>query len=256
MLAAAAASSILSLSGSNAFAADGEAVAADSPGILSGNSVQAPLDVPVNACGNSADVVGAANPAFGNSCANSGSSPKEHAGAPQQRAVTREDDGSGYGGSDHSPAPDTHSGTQSLAESDAGHSPGILAGNSLQAPLEVPLNLCGNTADVVGALNPVTGNSCANGAPQQPQTPPQHETPPQAAEPPVDRAVLQQPEVQRPRHAAPAVQEMSAVSKPHVPAQLAATGSEQDLLAAAAASAALLIGGGILYRRGFASSRR
>lgn len=46
--------------------------ATDSPGVLSGNSVQAPINVPVNVCGNTVDVVGALNPTFGNSCVNKG----------------------------------------------------------------------------------------------------------------------------------------------------------------------------------------
>ncbi|MEV7792218.1 chaplin [Streptomyces sp. NPDC087512] len=37
-----------------------------SPGIASGNLVQAPVHVPVNAVGNSVNVVGLLNPAFGN----------------------------------------------------------------------------------------------------------------------------------------------------------------------------------------------
>ncbi|MBG0856391.1 chaplin [Streptomyces spinoverrucosus] len=37
-----------------------------SPGVISGNLVQAPVHVPVNAVGNSVNVVGVLNPAFGN----------------------------------------------------------------------------------------------------------------------------------------------------------------------------------------------
>ncbi|MEU0744542.1 chaplin ChpE [Streptomyces sp. NPDC006134] len=40
--------------------------AAGSPGVLSGNLVQAPVHVPVNAVGNSVNVIGVLNPAFGN----------------------------------------------------------------------------------------------------------------------------------------------------------------------------------------------
>jgi hypothetical protein len=40
--------------------------AVGSPGVVSGNLVQAPVDVPVNVVGNSVNVVGALNPAFGN----------------------------------------------------------------------------------------------------------------------------------------------------------------------------------------------
>ncbi|MER5968235.1 MULTISPECIES: chaplin [unclassified Streptomyces] len=41
-----------------------------SPGIGSGNLVQAPIHVPVNACGDTVSVIGVANPALGNSCVN------------------------------------------------------------------------------------------------------------------------------------------------------------------------------------------
>ncbi|WP_030267863.1 chaplin [Streptomyces sp. NRRL B-24484] len=52
--------------------AGAEGVAAGSPGVASGNNVQVPVHVPVNLCGNSIDVIGLLNPAFGNSCANVG----------------------------------------------------------------------------------------------------------------------------------------------------------------------------------------
>ncbi|MDH6121315.1 chaplin [Kitasatospora sp. GAS204B] len=49
-----------------------EGVAAGSPGVLSGNAIQVPIHIPVNACGNSVDVIGLLNPAFGNTCVNEG----------------------------------------------------------------------------------------------------------------------------------------------------------------------------------------
>jgi len=66
----------LVLAGSTAaFAADGTGATATgsavgSPGVLSGNVVQVPIDVPVNACGNSVNLIGLLNPAFGNTCLN------------------------------------------------------------------------------------------------------------------------------------------------------------------------------------------
>ena len=46
------------------------AIAAGSPGVLSGNVVQIPIDMPLNDCGDSLNLVGILNPAFGNTCAN------------------------------------------------------------------------------------------------------------------------------------------------------------------------------------------
>ncbi|WP_329152655.1 chaplin [Streptomyces sp. NBC_01456] len=42
----------------------------NSPGVVSGNTVQVPVHVPVNACGNTVSVVGLMNPSFGENCVN------------------------------------------------------------------------------------------------------------------------------------------------------------------------------------------
>ncbi|GAA3104702.1 chaplin [Streptomyces echinatus] len=41
-------------------------------------------------------------------------------------------------------------------------SPGVVSGNVVQVPLHVPVNVCGNTVDVIALLNPAFGNACAN----------------------------------------------------------------------------------------------
>ncbi|MFG2117767.1 chaplin [Streptomyces sp. NPDC048710] len=58
--------------GAGVAAADSGALgtASDSPGVASGNVVQVPVHVPVNVCGDSVNVIGLLNPAFGNNCAN------------------------------------------------------------------------------------------------------------------------------------------------------------------------------------------
>ncbi|MYQ91168.1 DUF320 domain-containing protein [Streptomyces sp. SID4946] len=75
VVAAAAATGVLSLYGTAALAdSNAQSLAQGSPGVLSGNSIQVPVHVPVNVCGNSVDVAALLNPAFGNSCANVGHS--------------------------------------------------------------------------------------------------------------------------------------------------------------------------------------
>ncbi|GGU06328.1 chaplin [Streptomyces coeruleorubidus] len=55
-----------------------------------------------------------------------------------------------------------------LAAADAGAkgaaigSPGFLSGNVVQVPVHVPINVCGNTVQLVGLLNPAVGNTCKN----------------------------------------------------------------------------------------------
>ncbi|MGW2818369.1 chaplin [Streptomyces sp. NPDC001415] len=41
-------------------------------------------------------------------------------------------------------------------------SPGVLSGNLLQVPVHVPVNLCGNTVNVIALLDPAFGNTCIN----------------------------------------------------------------------------------------------
>ncbi|MEU6213187.1 chaplin [Streptomyces sp. JL4002] len=71
-LAVAAATGAVVIGGASLAAADAGAqgVAAGSPGVGSGNLIQVPIHIPVNACGNSVSVIGLLNPAFGNTCVN------------------------------------------------------------------------------------------------------------------------------------------------------------------------------------------
>ncbi|WLQ68615.1 chaplin [Streptomyces glycanivorans] len=76
--------------GAGAASADtgAEGLAYGSPGVLSGNVVQIPVHVPVNACGNSLNIIGLLNPSLGNACAdghfdraNEDAKAKHHSGA-------------------------------------------------------------------------------------------------------------------------------------------------------------------------------
>ncbi|MFC7257584.1 chaplin family protein [Streptomyces lutosisoli] len=148
---ATAATGILFLYATPGFAdSNANGAATDSPGVASGNNVQVPVHVPVNACGNTVNVIAALNPAFGNSCANSASS------SPLQGAPSV------------SPGDDDSSGSGSSAHGVAYDSPGVLSGNTAQTPVDVPVNACGNTVNVIAALNPAFGNSCANSSSSSP----------------------------------------------------------------------------------------
>ncbi|MFF4268980.1 chaplin [Streptomyces sp. NPDC001536] len=48
------------------------------------------------------------------------------------------------------------------AEGVAVHSPGVLSGNVVQVPIHIPINVCGNTVNVIALLNPAFGNTCIN----------------------------------------------------------------------------------------------
>ncbi len=40
--------------------------------------------------------------------------------------------------------------------------PGVLSGNVLQVPIHVPIDICGDSIDILGLLNPTGWNVCLN----------------------------------------------------------------------------------------------
>ncbi|WP_354383344.1 chaplin [Streptomyces sp. PvR034] len=193
--------------------ADAGGSAQRSPGLLSGNVVQLPVHAPVNVCGNTVSVVGLLNSAAGNRCANAG--PGEHpdprpshpSGPSSATGPSRQ--GAGHGGG-------------AVAQARGKDSPGLLSGNGLQLPIDLPVNISGNAVSVVGAGNSAVGNTSVNAGPPSGSKPAQ---PPAAVRPVTPPAP--------PRVTGPA---------------LAHTGSDGlDYLIPG--SAALLLGGALLYRR-------
>ncbi|MFF4900352.1 chaplin family protein [Streptomyces sp. NPDC001068] len=179
-------------------AADGSA--AGSPGVLSGNDIQLPVHIPVNVCGNTVDVVGLLNPAMGNRCANEGGK-----------------SGGEKGGAS--------------ATGTAHDSPGVLSGNTIQLPVDVPVNVVGNSVNAVGIGNPVFGNEGVNHPDEPaPSTPPVRHQP----APPVKA----HPEPKPP----------ATVVRHRTAPELAHTGAGNPW-APAAASLASLTAGVLLYRR-------
>ncbi|WP_411083775.1 chaplin [Streptomyces sp. cmx-18-6] len=242
----AAAGGVLALSGGYAHADAGAAgTASGSPGVLSGNSVSVPIDIPVNVCGNSVTVGGLINPTFGNDCGNGSAESSREAG-PQNRIGGGSGNGAQAGNTtatDRHGEPGTgrHRAGGAGAEGVAQGSPGILSGNLIQAPVSVPVNVCGNSVSVIGLLNPTFGNSCSNDSeppPPPPEKPEEPKTPPVTPETPVDPPANQPPE--------PNVPEPQLDPEE----QLAQTGAG-GLETLIPASAGLLLAGmgSVLYRR-------
>ncbi|WP_285572570.1 MULTISPECIES: chaplin [unclassified Streptomyces] len=246
----AAAGGVLALSGGYAHAdAGASGGASNSPGVLSGNSVQIPVEVPVNVCGNSVSVVGLLNPAAGNACGNG----SDGAAAGRHGATAGS---SGSHASDRGRTSDSHAqgmragtgkhravrsddGGGATARGTAQGSPGLLSGNQVQVPIDIPVNACGNSVTIIGLLNPSLGNSCENDStpPAVPVTPVTHEAPPQTPGP---RTIPNAPEPQ---------------TLPASVPQLAHTGSGGlDLLVPASAGLLLAGAGTVLYRRAKAAA--
>lgn len=218
-MATAAATGFLSLYGTTALADSGANSAVQgAPGVLSGTTVEAPVDVPVNACGNSVDVIAALSPAFGSQCGTDTASPRGREAPSQDRAV-RGHEGS-PGGRAETPA---HRGGNSGGSGAYGERPDS----------QPPTRLSTTARD----LPPTHPDAAAPGMP--PVAPPgmspgrRRETRP--AIPPT-----------RPPHQASAP---SAGTPSTKPLTLPETGSE-GVFAASAGGAALIVGGAMVYRRG------
>ncbi|MER6562650.1 chaplin [Streptomyces sp. NPDC001027] len=254
LMTVAAATGVIAAAGGYAHADSGAyGAATDSPGVLSGNSVQAPVNVPVNVCGNTVDVIGALNPAFGNSCVNKGGGGKSHGyGDHQGRGGGQ----TGHQGGGHQGGSGAHGGSgDAHAGGHTGGSPGVGSGNHVQAPIDVPVNVCGNSVDVVGILNPSMGNDCANDS--GPQRPPSrgHETPgkpghqgPGKPGNPGESTPSAPEKPATPGHVTPVGD--SSVHGPAVHApQLAHTGSGLPMGLAVPVGAGALLAGAVLYRK-------
>ncbi|WP_367325386.1 chaplin [Streptomyces sp. HUAS ZL42] len=176
-------------------AVDGSA--AGSPGLISGNTVQVPVHVPVNVCGNTVNVAGLLNPAAGNTCVNEAA-------------------GKGDG-------PSSSPGGGAVAHG-SGTASGVISGNGVQIPVDLPVDISGNTVSGVGIGNAATGNESVNAPGDHPRTTPTRSVP-------------------RERHLG-----RETAPRQHRVAALASTGADHTL-PAVAGSAALLLSGAVLYRR-------
>ncbi|MFI9173381.1 chaplin [Streptomyces lincolnensis] len=240
LMTVAAATGVIAATGGAAHADSGaHGSSTNSPGVLSGNSVQAPVHAPVNVCGNTVNVIGVLNPAMGNKCVNSG-------------VETDDGYGGGSGGS--------HSGGHT------GDSPGVGSGNHVEVPVDAPVNVCGNSVDVIGIGNSTTGNDCGNGGghsstppgsqhPGDPGTPEQPGGPVDPAGPPGspgDPAGPSAPEGGKPGGNQPGTQ---TVTQPDGgSAQLAHTGSDLPVGLTLPVGAGALLAGVLLYRKARASA--
>lgn len=188
ILTAVATGSVLASTAGYAYAnAEAQGAAVNSAGVGSGNAVQAPVDIPVNACGNTVNVVGLLNPAMGNNCGNASRSMPVH---PHSAPMNHGPAGPGNSDQWHPGEGHLHPGASMAGASAVGaahNSPGVGSGNNVQAPVTIPVNACGNSVDVVGLANPAFGNSCGNQSTSTPappaHTPPGH-TPPGHTPPP------------------------------------------------------------------------
>jgi len=150
----------------------------DNTGVLNGTQVAAPIDVPVNVCGNSLAILGLANSQA--ACVNGGGS---HTESIKQDSSDNTGIGNGtqiaapvyvplnitgnaasvLGEANAAGASANESGHQGGGvKQDSSDNTGVLNGTQLAAPITVPVNVCGNALAVLGEAN--ASAACANGA--------------------------------------------------------------------------------------------
>ncbi|MFJ9102848.1 chaplin [Streptomyces sp. NPDC102405] len=277
LMTVAAATGVIAAAGGAAHADSGASgSSANSPGVLSGNTVSVPVHVPVNACGNTVDVVGVLNPAMGNSCGNKGGGSGAHGGGHRGHGHGAHGGHGGYGGSGSG----SGGSGGSHAGGHTGGSPGVGSGNHVQAPIDLPVNVCGNSVDLIGIGNPAMDNDCANGSGYGSghgsgggrHTPPGggHHTPPGSPEQPGSPSNPGHPgNPVEPGHPGSPVTPPGAghqtpagdnhpgtqtVTQPLGSAQLAQTGSDLPIGLVLPVGAGALLAGTVLYRRARASA--
>ncbi|WP_405559527.1 chaplin [Streptomyces canus] len=267
LMTVAAATGVIAAAGGAAHADSGASgSSANSPGVLSGNTVSVPVHVPVNACGNTVDVVGLLNPAMGNSCGNKGGS-GAHGGGHRGHGHGGH---GGHGGSGSGGSGGSHAGGHT------GGSPGVGSGNHVEAPIDVPVNVCGNSVDLIGIGNPAMDNDCENGfgngsgggrhtppgggnqtppgSPEQPGSPGNPGNPGNPVEPGHPGSPVTPPGGGHQTPGGGNHPGTQTVTQPLGSAQLARTGSDLPIGLALPVGAGALLAGTVLYRRARASA--
>jgi small secreted domain DUF320 len=146
-------------------------------GVLNGTQVYAPIDVPINLCGNALSILGLAQSQA--ACVNGD-------GGGHRRESTSQDTSGNYGiangtqvyapisaplniaGNSIGVAGEANSAAVAKNESARGHdfsqdssgNVGILNGTQLAAPISIPINVCGNSLAVLGLAN--SAAACGN----------------------------------------------------------------------------------------------
>jgi hypothetical protein len=149
----------------------------DNNGILNGTQIYAPIDIPINLCGNALSLLGEANAqaicANGhhkesgwavsqNSSDNNGVLNGTQVYAPISAPLNIAGNAIGVAGEGNAAAAATNeSGQGSKFTQDSSDNNGIANGTQIAAPIHLPVNVCGNALGILGEAN--ASAACSNG---------------------------------------------------------------------------------------------
>jgi hypothetical protein len=132
----------------------GDLVSTNNFGLANGTQVRAFVQAPIDVCGNGVGVLGTAsawctggswathNPGKGHGHGPKGHGPKHHGDYYVQESRTESASTEGYGG---------HGGAGGGTSVTTTNNAGILNGTQVYAPIQVPINVCGNAIAILGA---------------------------------------------------------------------------------------------------------
>ncbi len=153
----------------------------DNNGVLNGTQIYSPIDIPVNVCGNALGILGEGNAqavctsAHGHrtesgmqdSSDNNGIGNGTQLYAPISLPVNLAGNSVGVLGEGNAAASaQNESGRGGKVKQDSSDNNGILNGTQIAAPIDVPVNVCGNALGILGEANAAA--SCTNGVKDTP----------------------------------------------------------------------------------------
>ncbi len=148
----------------------------DNNGVLNGTQIYSPIDIPINLCGNALSLLGEANAQA--ACTNAGGNQTEsgmqdssdnngigngtQVYAPISLPVNLAGNSVGVLGEGNAAASASNeSGHGDKVTQDSSDNNGVLNGTQVAAPIDLPINVCGNALGILGEANAAA--SCANG---------------------------------------------------------------------------------------------
>jgi hypothetical protein len=153
----------------------GDQNSSDNNGILNGTQLYAPIDIPINVCGNALSLLGEANAQAvctnghgrhesgrQNTSDNNGILNGTQLYAPISLPVNLAGNAVGVlGEANAAAAAQNESGHGNKVTQDSSDNNGILNGTQIAAPVDLPINVCGNALGILGEANAAA--SCSNG---------------------------------------------------------------------------------------------
>jgi hypothetical protein len=149
----------------------------DNNGVLNGTQIYAPIDIPINICGNALSLLGEANAGAlcGNgkhrteggwvsqdSSDNNGIANGTQLYAPISLPVNLAGNSVAVLGEANAAATASNeSGHENVVDQDSSDNNGLLNGTQIAAPIDVPINVCGNALGILGEAN--ASAACSNG---------------------------------------------------------------------------------------------